>query len=505
MLNWLDRAIGFFSPSAEVRRLQARVISKHLAKRGYEGATRGRRGLNWTTANQSADAASATDLPILRARARDMVRNNPYAERGIRVIEANVVGTGIIPTANTRAAGRNEALEKLWIKWGDTTACDFDGTHDFYGLQRLIMKMVARDGGALVRRHFKKPDASKNVPLQLQVLEMDYLDTRKHGTFNGKNAIINGIETDPAGRVVAYWLYEVHPGAVVTFQSLRNAFTSHRVPASEILHVYRKDRAGQLYGVPWLAPVMLRMKDLDDYEDAQLLKQKISACAVGAIKDIEAPETSNLTDEEKEAWGRIEPGAWEFLPPGKDVEFFTPPTVQGYAEHTRSVLRAIAVGLGITYESLAGDYSQSNFSSSRMGWLEFNRNITVWRNEIMIPQFCAPAYTWFAIAANMAGLAQAVTPAIWTAPRREMIDPVKETEAIKAQIRMGTKSLSEAITEDGKDPAVVFQQYAADNKTIDELGLVFDSDPRQDAKKAPSPAPSQGEDGEDKDKEEGAE
>jgi capsid protein len=71
---------------------------------------------------------------------------------------------------------------------------------------------------------------------------------------------------------------------------------------------------------------------------------------------------------------------------------------------------------------------------------------------------------------------------VWTPPRREMIDPVKETEAMKSSVRAGFDSLSESVRQLGKDPKEHFSEMQKDFNMLDKLGLVLDSDPRKDAK-----------------------
>ncbi len=144
-------------------------------------------------------------------------------------------------------------------------------------------------------------------------------------------------------------------------------------------------------------------------------------------------------------------------------------------------LRAIATGFGITYESLTQDYSQVNFSSGRMGHIEFQRNIEQWRWNLLIPRLCEPVWDWFVEAAELAGLVSAkrITRASWTAPRREMIDPLKETEAQIKAVRGGLKSLSGAIREQGNDPEKQFEEMASDNDILDKYRLQLDSDPRK--------------------------
>lgn len=478
-----DRALGFFSPLAELRRLQARQARDvMLRSNGYEGASHGRRTQNWYANGLAANALVWGNVKTLRSRCRDLERNQPYAASGLEVITTHTVGKGIIPTA-TGGKRDSKNLDSLWVDWGDETACDFDGRFDFYGLQALAMKTIARDGSVLIRRKRARLSDGLPVPLQLQVLEPDYLDFSRDCMTEDGGRIMNGVAFDKNGRRTGYWLFPEHPGdRFVAYRSLLSEF----VPASEVLHVYRTERAGQSDGVPWLAPGVIRIKDLDEYEDAALIRQKIAACFVGFIHDTEALDDLSGSADKKSALERVEPGILETLPPGKTVTFGTPPATQGHGENMTWYLRGIAAALGITYEALTGDYSQVNFSSARMGALRMRANIDQWQGMMLVPQLCKPVWRWFVEAAIMQGTVETFSPAVWTPPRREMIDPVKETEALKAQIRIGLTPLSEAQQQLGKDPVTVMAQYAADNQKLDELKLKFDSDPRKDTGAAPT-------------------
>jgi lambda family phage portal protein len=241
--------------------------------------------------------------------------------------------------------------------------------------------------------------------------------------------------------------------------------------------VYRVDRAGQVRGVPWFAPVILRMRDFDELEGAQLVRTKIAACFAGFVQDIETPDTA-ADAKAKVLPDKIEPGAFEILPPGKTITFPNVPQVAD-GGHAVRVLRSIAAGLGITYESLSGDLSGVNFSSGRMGWIEMQRNIEQWRWQMLIPRFSAPVYEWFALAAALVGTDLAGASMQHTPPRREMIDPTAEVAATIAAIRGGLQSLPEAVREQGLD----FEDHVAamkkSNEALDAAGLILDSDPRR--------------------------
>ena len=68
----------------------------------------------------------------------------------------------------------------------------------------------------------------------------------------------------------------------------------------------------------------------------------------------------------------------------------------------------------------------------------------------------------------------------WIPQGWQWVDPKKEFDAMLTAIRAGLLSRSEAISAFGYDAEDIDREIAADNQRADELGLVFDSDPRHD-------------------------
>ncbi|WVR18330.1 portal protein [Bordetella phage PY223] len=474
-MNALERMIATVAPKAALKRAQARMALGLV--REYEGAARGRRTDGWRTRSTSANSETRKALPLLRDRARDLVRNNPYAARGVSVIASNLVGYGIKTAFQTPNKKALKALQSAWLAWAESTQCDADGQHDIYGLQELVARGVVESGEMLVRRRWRRASDGLTVPLQLQVLEADFIDTAREGTLQNGNIIIQGIELDKLGRRVAYYLFDEHPGDGWSFS--RGTFVSHRVPAEDILHVYRMDRAGQLRGVSWLSPVIIRLRDFDEYEDAQLVRQKIAACFTAFVYDSETPEATGSGSKPQDLIERLEPAAIEFLPPGKQITLANPPGVQGYSEYTSVTLHAIAAGLGVPYESLTGDYSQVNFTSGRMGRAEFHALLDVWQWKMFVPRFCGGVSGWFVEAAMLAGLPAQGATAKHTPPRRVLVDPTREIPAIIKAIRAGLQSMPNGIREMGIEPETMLDEIEEWNKEIDRRGIILDTDPRR--------------------------
>ncbi|MDP1570349.1 MAG: phage portal protein [Vicinamibacterales bacterium] len=477
--TWLDRAIGFVSPPMALQRQRARIASMLLA-RHYEGASTGRRTQAWRRAATDANAAAGgMTLARLRDAARDLIRNNGYAESAAETIATHTVGDGI------RAAAKHDA----WRRWSESTDCDADGQNDLVGLQELIMRAVVSDGEVLVRRRPRRIEDGLALPMQLQVIEADYLDTGKDTRLSNGHRVIQGVEYNGFGRRVAYWVFREHPGALLTSAgTLMSGSVS--VPAREILHIYRKRRPGQVRGTSWYAPVLLTFKDFDELADATLMKQKVAACLSVITTDVDGdgvrlgaePTDANghstgdsATDAQLDVIG---PGMVLNAPTGRDVTVIDPPSVTDYPAFSKVNLRAIGAGLGVPYEDLTGDYAGMPFSAARMSRLRHVVRVRRWQWQILVLQFLQPTWRWAMEAAELAG-EQGQTKTEWTAPPLPMVNPAEEVLADIRAVRAGQKTMSEVIRERGYNADEFFAEYLADMKRLDELGLVLDVDPRK--------------------------
>jgi lambda family phage portal protein len=484
--NFLDRAIEVVSPRSALQRyankarLEVAIAHnekiKKDQKRKYDAATKGRHYSDWYSPNLSVNQEVISQLSILRERSRDLGRNNAYAINGMKIIANNIVGTGIIPSPKGVRSNQIEIIKELWSDWAGKTRCDYDDMNTFYGLQWLIMRTVVESGECLVRR--VRGGGKDEVPLKLQVMEGDFIETARHtGVWESDGTItFYGIKFDRQGKRLGYWLYKNHP----------SEFTNEAefVPAKDILHIYEVERPGQIRGVPMSCGIMLRMKDLDDYEFTERIRSKVAASfAVFVTEDHPDPDSTDKSAQLE----KIEPGAIEYLPPGKKISVAQPPTTQGYGEFVKNNLRGISAGFGVSYESLTNDYSNVNFSSGRMGWIEANRNYERLQWNLMIARFCDKVYPWFIEAIQLAGHVpfSAVPKVSWTPPRRQMIDPLKEVQAIKEELRAGLTSWQEVVRTLGYLPEELLEELKQDKKMWDKLELMPTSDARFDNNRPP--------------------
>ena len=475
----------------------------------YDGIGGGRRALAWQVGNPGAVAALAYTQNELRAKSRDLVRRNAWAAAGVEAFVSNAIGTGIKPQSMVADNALRETIHSLWWDWCEDA--DAAGLTDFYGLQALACRAMLEGGECLVRLRYRRPEDGLAVGLQLQLLEPEHLPATLNSERPGGNVIRAGIEFDKLGRRVAYHLYNAHPGDGSLAPMSGNGGTGSsidtvRVPAAEIIHLFRPLRPGQIRGEPWLARALVKLNELDQYDDAELVRKKTAAMFAGFITRL-SPEDSlmgeGLPDANGAAMAGLEPGTMQILEPGEDVKFSQPADVgASYAEFLRIQFRAVAAAMGITYEMLTGDLTQVNYSSIRAGLLEFRRRCEAIQHNVIVHQLCCPIWrAWMEQAALEGALPltdfsqkrREYLAAKWIPQGWQWVDPKKEFDAMLTAIRAGLLSRSEAISAFGYDAEDIDREIALDNQRADELGLVFDSDPRHDKPPfaAAAPVPTQ--------------
>ena len=472
--NVLDRFIGFFSPQQQFKR----VVARQKVARKYEGASSTRRTKGWSTSNASSAAETYRSLDALRNRSRDLIQNNTYAKRGCDAIVNNVVGKGIYPQIiDDKSQSRAEKIGQIFKNWMMSTECDFEITKNFFMLQRLVTRATFESGECLVVRRYSSSKEYQYAPLNLQILEPDHLDsTGYYSKPASGNKLIQGIEYNFQGRRVAYHVFKEHPGGLSPIRE------TVRIDASDVIHVFDELRPGQVRGVPYLSPAIIKLRDYDEYEDAQLMRQKIASCFAGFIKDMELPDDGEYSDDEQELLEKIEPGTLEVLPPGKDISFPNTPTVEGISDFSKISLRAVASALGISYEALTMDYSNVNFSSGRMGWIEMHRTIEDFRNNVIMPKFLDQVFMWFLESVSFLGVKTENINWSWTPPKREMIDPSAEITSMIEGMQAGIMTLSGTLQSMGVDPEDHIKQLKNDLDLLDKYGLKLSSDPRNPQK-----------------------
>ena len=239
----------------------------------------------------------------------------------------------------------------------------------------------------------------------------------------------------------------------------------------DVIHPFEILRAGQTRGVPMGVSAFMKLSDFSDYEDAQLMRQKVAAAFAAFMSGRDQTNSSDNVE-------MIEPGIVEYLNENETITFSTPPKADGYAEYSQKVLQGVAAGYGITYEMLTMDYGNVNFTSGRMAKIDVSNRFRNWQYNMLVPQVCVPVWEWFLTAAILAGETSKrvnCNAMDWTAPRVQQLDPVKETNARVLQLQAGITTWSEVIREDGRDPEEFLQEIIEERQKLKDSGINFSS------------------------------
>jgi lambda family phage portal protein len=461
-------------------------------QRAYQGARISRLTADWITSGTSADSEIKSSFKALRNRARQLCRDNDYARQALRVIQNNVIGHGIKHQGQVRMqrGGKldeviNGRIHNAWQHWGNKKRCDVSGILGFHDLERLICRSLAESGEVFIRM-IRQPFGDSKIPFALQLLESDYLVDDEVPQPAKGNTVRMGIEVDSYLRPQAYHFYSNHPGDTYAGNTRTNG-RKLRIPADEIIHLFLPERPGQTRGVTWFASALMRMHMLQGYEEAEVVRARASSALMGFIS---SPEGELMGDEvyDNERVSEFTPGVFKYLQPGESVNVPDLNAPDGQLEpFTRSMLRAVAAGIGVSFESISKNFSESNYSSSRLSLLEERDTYKVLQ-RYMVENFHQTVFDKWLDMAVLSG--ELNLPGYETNPERyaaskwvprswEWVDPQKEVNAYKDAVRCGFKTLGQVIAEQGGDLDEVLTGRQAELAMMDEMGIVLDTDPSE--------------------------
>lgn len=446
----------------------------------YDAARHGRRLAGWNPPSTGPNRA-INGLQTMRNRSRDAARNEWAAESVISNLCVDMIGTGIVARPLTVKKNLKATLTDLWNEW--VGKADADGIDSFYGLQTLATRTWKEAGEVFVRFRPRRLSDGLRVPFQIQLLEPEMCPLFDRDLPNG-NRIRDGIELDALDRRVNYWMYRDHPGDNGGSFDMDKMYA---VPASEVLHVFRRRRPGQNRGVPQLVPTLIKMKTVGDYDDAVVERAKLQNLYAGFITRPEPPLGTEgidpLTgqtiqyDQAGNPMVALEPGAMVELAPGEHVEFSNPPaTGVGYDDFSRQQGLSIASGNGVPYELLTGDIREISDRTLRVVIQQYRRRVEHDQWQVIIEMLCTPVWNRFVETAAMAGLIPVTQVAeakkvAWAPQAWAYIHPVQDVQAKALEIETGITSRSEVISSRGYDPEAVDAERAAEQQREIDLGI----------------------------------
>ena len=477
----------------------AKFLGIKSTRQFFTGANTSRLLSNFIQQSKSADSEIKQSIQVLRARSRDLAKNNAYARRYINAYVDNVVGPrGMHLQVRSRDPNgsldtfANSLIEMRWKEFTKKGNCTADCKLSFLEVQRLFAETYARDGEVLIRTMYNYDNPSKYA---LEFIESDRLDHELNKNLPNGNQIRMGVELNKFGKPINYHILKIHPHD--DFQV--SAYTGDKyfvVPAEEIIHYYHQERPNQTRGIPPLSSCLKQLKMLDGYMEAELVAARVGASKMGFFK---SGDGVAYTGEDKiDTNNRImsaEPGTFEQLPVGVDFQQFDPqhPT-SAFKDFTKSVIRSKASSLNISYNTLANDLESVNYSSLRQGALE-ERSHYQCEQHRMIEGFMNIVYSKWLNMAFLAGNLQNLPDGkynkfnspIWRPRGWQWIDPKKEVDALQVGMSNGFLSLQDVQAGYGRDVEDVFASIQTEKELAEKYGIQIAFEPFGDKGFAQSP------------------
>jgi lambda family phage portal protein len=520
--NLIDRTISYFNPIRGLERYRARAMQ--ITAESYVGASKTRRSMSgWLTRPKSADADTLLELPELRTRSRDLERNAPIATGALGTVSTKVVGTGlalqsrvhrdVLGLSEEEAAAWQRRTEMEFALWAESPECDITRQQNLYGLQGLAFRSALVSGDVLVIMPYVLRSTGP-YGLKLQMVEADRLVNKDN--VRDTPVLAGGVAMDLDGAPLAYHVLKQHPGGIDHRLSREwdvvpayGAQTGRR----NAIHLYERRRPGQSRGVPYLAPVIETLKQLDRYTEAEIAAAVVAGLFAVFVKSegdgLSPLESATLGitpggdgDKSEASWdGKLSPALVADLRPGEDIVSANPGRPnQAFDPFMTSVLRQVGMALELPYEVLIKHF-QSSYSAARAALLEAWAHFRC-RRDWLATHLCQPIYeTWMEEAI---ALGRIVAPGFffdplvryawlgcqWVGDGPGSIDPLKEVQAARERVDLGISTLAEeCMLHDGGDFEQKHAQRVKENKMRQEGGLVPASAPASPGSVAPPPKP----------------
>lgn len=447
-----------------------------VAPPAHDAAKNGRRLFHWGAPGTSG-VTELHGVAQARQRARDVYINNPVAKAVIDFLVSNLVGNGISPLPTFKSQSLRKKVIQLFERW----SLDADVAHglDFYGLQTLITRTYLVSGECFVLH--RAISTESGVAYRVQVLEPEQVPFESRDLENG-HKIIQGVEFDASGLRVAYWVL-LHPLSTRT----------ERIEARFISHVFNPTRPSQVRGAPALANVLVRLKQVDDFDDAVIERLRVANLFVGAISRPEPyddpPDVAvgdDLASDEDLPPIEMAPGAVVELGFGEKMDFSNPPDAgTNYTEFMRWQYRTICAALGVPYQIVMGDYTDANDRVMRVALNEFNRILTQTTENILVQKMCRPIRQWFFDQAILAGLLPSnksdIRATRWIPQRKPYLHPVQDAQGQKILHDAGMLPRSEWALQLSRDAEDLDALYLSDKEREQSLGLSFGGQASRDS------------------------
>ena len=471
---------------------QSLPVTRHSPMRSFRsfyGGAIDRLTNSFKGTNLSINESLKSSLDTMRHRSRELINDNDYGKKYINMVKTNVVGAKGIKL-QARAKGNdglpdktdNDAIENAWKDWSKMANCCVTGAMTLLDLQNVSIGAAAGDGECLIRFVYNK---AYKYGFKLQMIEADRLDTQlNRDSIDGGNRIVMSVELDEFETPLAYYILTRHPSETAYTYGAKKY---ERIPASEIIHLFRSERISQVRGIPWMHSSIRRINMIGGYEEAELVAARAGASKMGFYYTETGDEyKGDDTQDNGTLIQEAEPGMFEQLPMNTKFEAYDPQHPTGaYNYFLRGVLKGAAAGLNVSYTGFTGDLEAVNYSSIRAGLIDEREN---WRalQGWMVEHAMSRIYEAWLSASLSRGLIindkgvrlplskkEKFLDVSWQPRGWAWVDPLKDQQANDAAIAAGHTTNTAVAAAQGNDLEEIYETLKWENELAEKYGLDF--------------------------------
>ncbi len=423
----------------------------------------------------SAKAANSFNVRrTLKQRSRYVIANNSYAQGIVGNKVTDLIGTG--PTPQVTLGGRRPLAPRK-NKRSDPNAGRIEDSYgDWWeavgGLEKLTTACRAKIGdgeGFLILASYDAVPHS--VKLYPRDIESDQVTTPQPLALD--ELFTDGMRLDRMGNPVSYDVLRSHPGDFL-YPNL-DPLAVQQIKAANVLHWFRRDRPGQVRGIPELTPALELFEQMRGFRMATLTAAEIAALFTAILKSNGPPNTEEPLTPMTTA--NLERGMLTNLPAGWDLTQLAaqhPSTT--YEVFVYCLLAEACRCINVPLNIALGTSQKFNFSSARLDHINYRDALRVERRQceqrVLTPLFRA----WLEEAVMVpgllpSGLSSELVRVTWHWPGWSYMDPLKDAQADGERLGNRTLTFAQFYAEQGKDWEEEFEQLAAEKDRMDELGL----------------------------------
>jgi lambda family phage portal protein len=471
----------------------SKPADRYWNQRAYEMATLSRLVDDWNGMAQSANFDIKQGLNLIRLRARELKQNDPYATSFVKMLIDNIIGSDGF-TMRVKAYDRvftgklikdvpdyyaNKLIPEEFWKWGKPKTAAITEDISFKRLCEIILETAAVDGEVFINKVRGK--GVNKYGFTLQIIEAQYLDETYNDKLSNGNVVVMGVEVNKYRKVIAYHFFEDDP----YYDNLSGRYIGkrNRIPAEQIIHLFYKERPNQLRGVSWYAPSALRLKMLRGFEEASIVNARAAAMTTGVLSPMAESDgkyTGSDYDDDGNPIEEMHTGQIYKVPKGFQFNTYDPkfPSDQ-HQPFVTAILRSVASGMGVSYNTLANDYSSVNYSSLRGSLLierERWKSLQSWFIEV----FLEPVYwSWIEMAILSGNLNLPVSKIEKFEPwfygkRWDWVDPLKDSKAIETKIKNRLTTFTKVLAEQGIDIDEHLEELKEEREKFEAAGINYD-------------------------------